>query len=461
MQKTSFRPDRFIPFGNAFLKPLFHSTVTIMVLLFSLTSEGQNAPVLQSAPAHPSTVIQEMETALWAEVNRFFPGAVDWQYGGFRQCFDQTWKPKEETYRSLVYQARMTWVAAEIAVRRPQQAEPFLKYARHGQRFLEKMWDKEYGGFFWNVSVDGQAQEDLGLDKHAYGIAFAIYALANVHRASGDVMALERAIQAYRWLKHYGKDPEHPGYFEAFARDGSRILAPPPDNPGLTDRIGTPFGYKSMNTHIHLLEAFAALYRQWPNKELQEDLQEMLKLVRERICVSPPGCMHLYFTPDWQAVPGPTSFGHNVETAYLMVEAAELLSKEELERTLPVARSLVDHALQYGYDRERGGIYELGAAFGPVYLNDKVWWSQAEALNAFLLMHEHFGQTDRRYFQAFEQTWSFVRQFVLDHEHGGWRWAVDPEGRPIHETDKATPWKAAYHTGRALLNCIERLEHQQ
>ena len=168
-----------------------------------------------------------------------------------------------------------------------------------------------------------------------------------------------------------------------------------------------------MNSHIHLLEAITALSRVWPDPLVQTRLREVFLIVRDKIAVE-PGCLNLFFTPDWRAVPDYDSFGHDVETAYLLLEAAAALKEADDPKTLMVARSLVDHALQWGWDERLGGFYDKGAAFAPAYGREKVWWTQAEGLNALLLMHEHFGGQTRRYFDAFLKQWDFIVNYQVD-----------------------------------------------
>ncbi len=144
-----------------------------------------------------------------------------------------------------------------------------------------------------------------------------------------------------------------------------------------------------MNSHIHLLEAITALYRIWPDPLVEKRLRELFLVVRDKIAVE-PGCLNLFFTPDWCPVPEHDSFGHDVETAYLLLEAAERSKEPDDAKTLTVARCLVDHALQWGWDERLGGFYDRGAAFAPACGREKIWWTQAEGLNALLLMHARF-----------------------------------------------------------------------
>lgn len=416
-------------------------------------------PAATDEPPTNQTVADEMSSALWAGVEHFYGDqGVDREHGGFIAGFDEHWNPADRQTKGLVYQARMTWTAAEIARRRPERAPRFEALAAHGLAFLEEaMWDPQYGGFFWELDAQGQFDPALTRQKHTYGQAFAVYAAANASRVLNDGQrALDLAIRGYRWIEEHARDPRHGGYFEALTREGTPILEPPADDPMAKDAIGTAYGYKSMNTHIHLLEAYTTLYQAWPDPGLRRRLEQLFVRVRDDIQVA-PGCLNLFFTRDWQPVPDHDSFGHDVETAFLLVEAAQTLGEPDAHDIWPIARRLVDHALLWGYDHRFGGTYDAGAAFAAAHNQSKIWWTQAETLNALLLMHDRFGDQTDRYRDAFHQTWRFVDRYMIDHQAGGWRPAVDRDGDPLDNTDKASNWKACYHTTRALLNCIDRL----
>lgn len=422
-----------------------------------------NAVAVAAAPPAPSC--DELEAVLWAELDGWFPRCVDEEQGGFTAEFDDRWNPTGVRSNSLVFQARMTWVAAEVARRRPEHRERFAAYAEHGLRFLEgSMWDDEHGGFFWELDAEGRPDGDRGAGKHAYGIGFAIYATANVYRLNGDEAALALAQRAFRWLERHAADPDHRGYIEAMDRQGAAIQ-PRRDEEGrwAKDVIGTAYGHKSMNTHIHLLEAYTALYRVWPDPLLRDRLRELFEIVLRRIYVE-PGCLHLFFTPDWTPVPDHVSFGHNVETTYLLLEAAELLGPEAEAFARGPAERLTAHALQYGYDDERGGLYDAGSAFGGPTDTTRVWWAQAEALNAFHLMsvrRDEDAAANQPYADAFASLWQFVAEFSVDQDAGGWWWSVDEAGQRVGPTGKGNAWKAAYHTGRALLEITDRMRAAQ
>jgi len=421
------------------------------------------AMVLVKVPRVPGGDVQEqVKQALDAEVcGLFFPKTLDQGRGGFHENMARDGSLLPDAAYSVVYQARMTWTAAAYAEFQPDRKAEFLEYARHGLKCLDTtLRDKEQGGFHWSIGRDGQIDPSQGAEKHAYGTAFVAYAASKLHQVGGDADALRVAKDAFDWLETHAHDPEHGGYFESFSREGTPLALGTrrPDGSLATDRLGIPHGYKTMNSHIHLLEAFAALVKSDDRPIVRQRLDEVLSIVRDKIATE-PGALHLYLSRDWKPVPAHDSFGHDVETAYLLVEAAEAAGKPDDPQTWRMARMLLDHVLEAGWDYEHGGFYDKGDSIGgSAYDTTKVWWTQAEGLNALLLFHEKFGKETDKYQKAFHSQWNFIQKHQLDPEFGGWYWEVTRDGKLRGNTDKASPWKACYHTGRSLMNVSRMLQ---
>ena len=408
------------------------------------------------AHAAPDPLRDEIEQSLRKGIlEAWFPRALDRDNGGFLCDFDYQWKPSGSQPKTIVFQSRLTWLASRAMTRYTDDPR-YREAAAHGFAFLRgPMWDKEFGGWFWHLDRAGRIDAQGKGVKHAYGIGFGIYACAAYHRATGDVAALQLAKDGFAWLERFGHDAESGGYHEYFSRDGALIFDFS-SNPLSSERdaIGTQVGFKSMNTHIHLLEAFTALYEVWPNEAVKARLRELLTVVRDKI-VSPRGAMHQFFNPQWKPVPDLDSFGHDVETAYLLLEAADV-SGAQNTRTASVAKALVDHALDVGWDEKNGGLFEAGGTFGPVHDKRKSWWVQAEVLNALLRMSQLHPRDPRDYRKLFERQWGYMKKNVIDAEHGEWYAdALDAGGNP--KANKASEWKAGYHGGRALMNAVDGL----
>jgi cellobiose epimerase len=400
----------------------------------------------------------EMESMLRENVlDVWFPRSVDNQNGGFNASFSRDWQPGSSQGKFSVFQGRMTWISAEVAIRRPELKEQFLPITQHGFQFLaDRLWDKKYGGFFWGLDDHGEITNFYTDGKELYGESFGIYAAAAEYQATRDPQALALAQQAFRWVDEHAHDSQNSGYFEWLTREGKVVEG----DPNAVRLQGVPvaefpIGYKSMNTHIHLLEAFSQLYEVWKDPTLRQRLEELLTITRDRICVQ-PGVMNLYFTNNWRPIADHDSYGHDVETAYLMLEAEDVLGHGHDPRTEQMARMLVDHALAYGWDENLGGFYRDGTTFGKPEDLLKEWWVQMEGLNSLLIMHEKYaGETDS-YFHAFLKQWEFIKNYQRDSEFHGFYEMIGTDGKPTIQ-GKGRIWKGAYHDGRALLNVTERL----
>jgi mannobiose 2-epimerase len=429
----------------------------LMPWLFVPIARGQAEPE-PLTPARAATLRAEIERRLETELTgHWYPALVDRTRGGFHENAARDWSLRPDTGASVVYQARLTWTAAAYAQFNPSRRDEFLGYARHGLDFLSRsMHDDEQGGFYWRIGPDGRPPAEVRAPKHLYGMSFVIYAASRLCEAGGDDQARRVAVETFQWLEDHAHDNTHGGYFESFARDGT-VLQPEPSSPDAKDVLGNVYGRKSMNAHIHMLEAVAELARVDRSELVRKRLKELLTLVRDRIAHE-PGALHLYFQPDWTPIPGHDSYGHDVETAYLLLEAAEVLGEPDDPRTLAVARSLVDHPLAVGWDEEQGGFYDSGDEEIPQADTRKVWWTEAEGLNALLLMHRRHSQETDRYARAFVAQWTMIDRHLIDPEHGGWFESTTREGRLIGDGTKAQPWKANYHHARALMN-VARMLH--
>ena len=401
-------------------------------------------------------VRDEAERLLRANILEvWFPRIIDKEHGGFLCDFDWQWKPAGRHDKGIVYQARQTWLASK-AMRLYPQDKRYQEAARHGFACLrDVMWDGELGGWYFRLDRTGKPIGENGRVKHAYGLVFGIYACSAYYAATKDPQGLELTKRGFEWLDLKGHDSRHGGYWEYFDRDGRWIVE---GGREARDSIGTRVGFKSMNTHIHVLEALSELYGVWPDDKVKSRLEEVFRIVRDKVTVS-PGAMHLFFNPDWTPVPDLDSFGHDVESAYLLVEAGHALklNDDEQKRTAAVAKMLVDHALDFGWDAKNSGFFETGGTFGPVHDKRKVWWSQAEGLGALLLMSKMHPNDPRGYRTLFEKQWAYVKKNLIDETNGEWypNGLDGPEGNA--KANKASEWKAGYHTGRTMMNVIEWL----
>lgn len=413
-------------------------------------------------------IADDMARSVTTELlDKYYPQNVDSVYGGFISTYTYDFKPTGAQDKFIVTQARHTWTTSRAAQAYPGK-KYYLQCAKTGFKFLrDVMWDKKNGGFYNLVDRQGKEKLNPRSPKEAYGNAFAIYALAAYYKASKDTGALSLVKKAFRWLEKGSHDGVNKGYYQHLNGDGT---------PMVSDASNPEATYKDQNSSIHLLEALTELYGVWPDALVRTRLEEMLYLIRDKM-VTPKGYLTLFFTSDLTPISNRdssdtfirqhkgldhVSFGHDVETAYLMLEASHALGIKNDEATIATGKRMVDHALQAGWDTTLGGFYDEGYYFKnkpgiTILLDSKNWWAQAEGLNTLLLMADHFPTDGMRYFEKFKQLWSYTQTYLIDHVNGDWyEEGLDKE--PQRKTAlKAHIWKATYHNYRALSNCIRRL----
>jgi mannobiose 2-epimerase len=448
------------------------SKYAIAILLLLTTSLSAQQKTSNIPVAERQKIAEEMDRSITTELlNKWYPQSVDSAYGGFLSAFTYDFKPTGTQDKMIVTQARHTWTNAKASERFPAVAH-YKACAAHGFRFLrDVMWDKTYGGFYNLVDRQGNDKSDPRKPKEAYGNAFGIYALAAYYKASKDTGALSLAKKAFLWLEKYSHDPVYNGYYQHLQRNGTRVIR---DN---TAPSNSDLGYKDQNTSIHLLEAFTELYSVWPNDLVRQRLEEMLFLIRD-VITTKKGNLVLFFKPDWTPVSfrdsssaiilknrnvDHVSFGHDVETAFLMLEASHALGLKNDSKTMTVAKQMVDHSLQNGWDSLVGGFYDEGYYFKDkpgmtIILDTKNWWAQAEGLNTLLLMSDHFPNDKMQYFEKFKQLWQYTQTYLIDHTYGDW-YEGGLDKQPQKKTAlKGHIWKATYHHYRSMAHCIDRLK---
>lgn len=388
---------------------------------------------------------------------------IDEKYGGYLTCFDEDGRLSEEdTNKYIVTQTRMIWGFSAFFQAYPENRE-LLRGAQQGvDFFINNFWDELYGGWYWKTARDGTLLDD---GKVVYGQSFAIYALAEYTRASGDPRGLEYAERTFDLLQKYAVDSFRGGYYENLENDWT--ISPAGFAGG--DR-------KSLDIHMHLLEAYTVL-AEVSNKEIHKRrLKEISHIILERMLNKESGCglnqFDLFFNPipaidirrTWNAeretgetvaVPtDTTSYGHNVELAWLLTRSTRALGYADDHFSSEIQR-LVDHSLKWGYDRELGGVFRDGPHEGLPLVYDKEWWQNSEVLVGYLDAYKLFG--DSKYLDAFLGTWGFCNKYFINHEVGEWRQLLDARGNVLVGSI-GNPWKAIYHSGRSMLECKRRLE---
>jgi mannobiose 2-epimerase len=387
----------------------------------------------------------------------------DEQHGGFITHFDKDGNDTGTDEKSLIAQTRCVYTFAS-AHRAGYGDGKCLEYARHGVDFLiSKMWDQQHGGFYWLLDRAGNVTID---EKIIYGHSFAIYSLSEYTLASGDERGLEYAIKCFDLLQKYAADTQYGGYFEMFNRDWSL------KGPGAAggDR-------KTLDVHMHLMEAFTTLYECSQQPLHLRKLEEVIGLLINRILHPQYRTGIPQFYPDWEVAPqikfdivwgwdrftdggqkaqaeDNTSYGHNVEFAWLLTHALKTMDGP-VEQYFDVLKASYDHAVVYGIDETYGGVYVEGSHDGRVYDQEKEFWQQAELLIGMLEASLTFGL--EKYWPVYENVHRFVFDKMIHHSVGEWWPLLTREGEPIW-THMSHSWKVNYHTVRAMVQSIERLK---
>jgi len=413
------------------------------------------------------SILTEMQILLADDFRLWYPLCVDILYGGYFSDLNYKWQLEGEQNKMIVSQARHVWSASNAAMFYEDSTE-LLNVAEHGFKFLrDVMWDKEYRGFYDLVDGKGNPLVENGeLIKKAYGNSFAIYGLAAYYRASGNSEALDLAKKTFNWLEEHSYDERYGGYFQFIARDGKALEK--------------GFGYyppKDQNSSIHLLECFTELYKVWPDELLRERLLSLFKIIRDTITTN-KGYMNLFFTKDWIPISfmdstseqrkqnfelDHVSLGHDIETAYLLLEASKALGMENDSVTNLRAKKMVDHTIKFGWDKKYGGFFDGGYYFKDeskpqIVKNTKEWWAQAEALNSLLLISSIY-PAEKEYYQKFCEQWNYIKVYLIDNEYSGWFWGGIDQVPQNKYAPKGSIWKVNYHTSRSLINCIKMLKN--
>lgn len=454
----------------------YTSLLFSFIILFNAcqpVTEQETATAEAEAMDFSDEIRYELEDNL---LKVWYPRTIDSTMGGFLTNFTYDWQQMDRQEKMIVTQARHVWTLSKAAQLFPEDSM-YSNAARHGYEFLKnKMWDQEHGGFYWLVDRSGEPIMDNVNNqlKRVYGNAFGIYALAAYYELSEDEEVLDFARQAFQWLDEHAHDPELLGYHPTLTREGEVIdsLMFQQEFPSQT------YFYKDQNTSIHVLEALTELYHVWPDDTLEARLKEMFHLVRDKM-VSDKGYLRLFFYDDWTPVSyldsaesvreanygiDHVSFGHDIETAYLLLEASEALEEYEYKQTLDRAKLMVDHTLATGFDPENSGILERGYYLPgdeklTIIDDRKNWWSQSEGLNSLYLFSTFYPQ-DSIYQKEFDRLWIYTKNYIIDHEHGGW-YTNGLDTHPSSEFDqKAQIWKGNYHNARSLFNLLRMSENR-
>ena len=387
---------------------------------------------------------QKVEAELLSDILPFWlEHAVDDEYGGFRGRIANDLTIDPHAAKGVILNARILWTFSKAY---SVYGNPvYLGAARRAYEYLIRFfWDDEFGGVYWMVDYEGRALETK---KRIYAQAFSVYALAEYYQATGDAEILARALRLMEVIESTGHDAQHGGYFETYERDWSLALDQRLSDVDMDEQ-------KSMNTHLHLLEAYATLLRLHEDSTVRLRLRELIEIFLDHIIDPANHHFILFFDEKWRRRSDVISFGHDIEGSWLLCEAAEIVADPILKKRVhAVAVKMAQAVYDEGLDADGGLQYEAD----PIGIidTDKHWWPQAEAVVGFLNARELSGE--QHFLDAAERSWAFIEKFIVDHEHGEWFWRVSKDGEPNNEQDKVGPWKCPYHNSRTCFEVMARM----
>ena len=304
--------------------------------------------------------------------------------------------------------------------------------------------DEKYGGVYWTVSENG---EPLETKKQVYATAFALYGITEHYRLRATEEIFTTMLSLYDILVDKACDKTNGGYREAFARDWTQTADQRLSSKDANEK-------KSMNTNLHVLEAFANLYTVWPNEGLRTQIADLLEIFRTKIIDQRSGHLHLFFDDEWNVRPDVISYGHEIEASWLLLDAATTIGNTHLIKAFRQVCLVLSDAATEGLDTDGGLWYEFDPQKNKL-IKQKHWWPQAEAMVGYFTAWQIGNQ--QKYLQRSLNSWRFTTSHILDKQNGEWFWGANERNEPMADEDKVGLWKCPYHNGRACLEVIKRI----
>lgn len=397
-----------------------------------------------------STLSKEVRRELEENILPFWRNKMtDNQHGGFYGRMDGDDMLHADAPKGAILNGRILWTfsAAYRLLGKPE----YLETATRAKRYLiDRFYDKQYGGIYWSLDADGNP---LDTKKQIYAQGFAIYGLSEYARATGDAEALDYAARLFDLIEKYSFDTGRNGYIEAFTREWQPI-----GDMRLSDKDENTS--KTMNTHLHILEPYANLFRVWKDERLGRQLKNLVELFTGKILNRKTYHLDLFFDNDWHTRGDIVSYGHDIEASWLIHEAALVLGDAALLEQVEQVAAKTASAADEGLNADGSLIYELVAAKDAdgktTTRADKElhWWVQAENVVGHINLYQHFG--DEQALDTALRCWQFIKDRLIDREQGEWHWSIMADGTVNRRDDKAGFWKCPYHNGRMCMEIMER-----
>jgi mannobiose 2-epimerase len=368
----------------------------------------------------------------------------DRKHGGFVGRLSNDLVADEQAPKGLILHTRLLWAFSALARFLKDRRCEKMAYDAY-QIVRGDFWDGRYGGAYWQVGAEGP----IDVQKKTYGQAFLIYGLAEYYRLARNAEPLAMAQEVFERLERHAHDEQNGGYLEVMERDW-RLS---PHQQLSAEDLVAP---KSMNTHLHLLEAYTELYLVWPDAQVLRRLEELLEIFLKFILEPRTHHFRLFFERDWKSLTGRVSFGHDIEGSWLLHRAQQAADKEDEEwagRVVPASVQIAKSVLEEGLDEDGGLLYER-LEDGRIRA-EKHFWCQAEAVVGFVNAYQLTGEPV--YLEAAWKVWQFIETYQVDRTYGEWFWKLDERRTPDLSLPKVSEWKCPYHNSRACIETIQRL----
>jgi mannobiose 2-epimerase len=368
---------------------------------------------------------------------------IDTVNGGFYGRVDGNEQVYPDADKGGILNARILWTFSSAY--RILKDSSYLRLATYAKDYiLTHFIDNDNGGGYRTVNQFGEPSDTR---KHTLTESYFIYALAEYYRATGDQESLEKAIEIFEAVESFALDKESNGYFEVFTQDWKR-------SPDLLIGERSPKDEKTMITHLHLVEAYAALYRVWPEKRMEERLRNILEIFNDKIVDKKTFHLIYFLDRNWNATTEIDSYGHDIEASWLIDEAARLLNDPELIASVRELSIKIADAAAEGIMEDGSMLTEKDNETGHV-VTVRSWWEQAESIVGYLNAFEITG--DASYLDKSVNSWNYIKQHFIDKTNGGWYSLVLESGEPGNG-NKAGFWTCPYHNGRMCMEVIERID---
>lgn len=366
----------------------------------------------------------------------------DLVHGGFVGRINHNNKVVQKAAKGIILNTRILWSFSAAANHLKTQEHKSLE-TRAFHYLKDFFFDKTNGGVFWELDYQSKP---INKRKQVYAQAFAIYALSEYYVLTRDPEAKALAIALFNLVEKHAKDRVKGGYIEAFGHDWS-----PLEDMRLSNKDMN--ASKTMNTHLHLLEAYTTLLKIYDNAVLKASLKGLIDLFLKKF-LNKSNHYDLFFDADWTLMSHTISYGHDIETAWLLIEAAKAIEDENLlKQTEKAAIQVIDTFIKEAFDQDGAVINELDLNTGKID-TDRHWWPQVEAIIGLAFAYRITGK--QKYTRHAVKIWQFIKEYLIDPTYGEWHFRVDKLGKAYTEEDKVSMWKAPYHTARAciMLNSI-------